>query len=353
MGAYFLFIQLPYTQVMKAQHSILPVQELASGETLLVHAYTYTGSTKGPFIYLQANVHGPEICGTAILMEYMRILDAMDDMPGKITIVPCANPMAVNQVTYNSMIGRFNMQSGSNWNRIFTSSEFSSHEEEALYFTAKKELPSSSTESRLAATLRSLSSGAQYVLDIHTTGSACAEHLFTHARTHADFAALGVRYHIELPDNDPVGAFDESHVIPFLKSLPTQDLPRVATWEVHHHGDVAAKVVTQRLAQLTNWIKSTQVSFTSKDAATPASTKEIVVLSNALHLYAPAGGYYSWKCAIGDTVTKDAVYAHIYQPASNSIVEARATRDFVLLGTYGVGAQAQGEQIGLMGIRKI
>ena len=296
---------------MKFQKKTVTIQQLAHGETLAIQAHVFAGKKEGPTIYLQANLHGPEVFGTALLLELIAVLKKKKDIKGRVIIVPCANPTAVSQVAYNSMVGRWNPQSGANWNRIF-----------ALVGLGD------SIEAKLAAALGSLSAGADYVLDIHTTGSANAEHLFTYPWMHETFAPLGTPFHLELDPAEGVGAFDESHVNAI-----------VATWEAHHHGDIDATVLKQRLTQLLNWLESVwQQKYTTKQKQN--------IYSKSAHLHAPVGGYYSWVKKVGDTVKAGETYAKVYQPMTGNILSAKAKYAFTLLGIYGIAATASGEQIG-------
>lgn len=336
---------IAYTIFMTQEHTIHPVQTLPSGEVLTVHAYTIEGGAPGPTVYLQANLHGPEICGTAILIELLAVLKKQEHFSGKVIVVPTANPIGVNATAYNSMIGRFNIQSGNNWNRIFpTGISFSTHEEEKEYFTKKLLGQNNSSETRLSSTLRSLSTGAEYVLDIHTTGVSCAEHLFTFSWMHETFAPLGAPFHIEIPENDPAGVFDESHVLPFLNTLGKEKAPKVATWEVHHHGAIDRTTVATRLKQLQSWLEPLLGIRENNVSPSP------VILKDGAHLNAPKGGYYSWHVRVGDTVKHQDVYASLYHPETGERTEVKADFPFILLGTYGVGAQAEGDQIAYVGL---
>ena len=240
---------------MKFQKKTVTIQQLAHGETLAIQTHVFAGKKEGPTIYLQANLHGPEVFGTALLLELIEVLKKKKDIKGRVIIVPCANPTAVSQVAYNSMVGRWNPQSGANWNRIFS-----------LAGTGD------SIEAKLAAALGSLSAGADYVLDIHTTGSANAEHLFTYPWMHETFAALGTPFHLELDPDEVVGAFDESHA-----------QATVATWEAHHHGDIDAVILKQRLSQLLNWLNSV---WGQKYVA----KSKPKIFSKSTHLHAPIAG---------------------------------------------------------------
>lgn len=315
------------------------MQQLANGETISIHAHIFKG-TPGPTVYLQGNLHGPEVFGVALLLELIQKIKSKKEIKGKLIIVPCANSMAVNQIAYNSMMGRWNPQSGNNWNRIFPTTPLKNHQEEIKFYSDLAKSKNLSIESKLSAILRSLSAGADYVLDIHTTGSSNAEHLFTYPWMHKDFLALGTPIHLELSPTDVVGAFDESHVVPFIDSLTEKQIPKVATWETHHHGNIGKRTLEQRLSQLMSWLENIWGGKTLQNNQPPK------IFTHSTHLYAPFAGYYSWVKSVGEKVEAGETYAIVYQPGKGRIVAAKADITFVLLSTYGITATASSEQIG-------
>jgi len=319
---------------MNYQKKSLPIQQLANGEILTTQAYIFKGNKPGPKIYLQGNLHGPEVFGTALLLELIQVIKKMKQMRGELIIVPCANPMGVNQTSYNSMIGRYNHQSGINWNRIFPTTP-SAKARSAF----QKENNNLSIESKLAEILHSISSGSDFILDIHTTGISSAEHLFTYSWMHKEFSALNVPIHLTLDPKNVVGAFDESHVIPFLQSVPKDKISKVATWEAHHNSDIDSDILKQRLSQIINWLAGI---WNEK----PTPRTKIEIYSKYTHLYAPTAGYFSWIKRVGDKVKKEEVYAFVYNPISEKIIPVKAKFSFILLGIYGIPAIASGEQIG-------
>ncbi|MBI5420995.1 MAG: succinylglutamate desuccinylase/aspartoacylase family protein [Parcubacteria group bacterium] len=324
---------------MKYQKKSMAIQQLANGEIVKIYAHIFTSSKPGPTIYVQGNLHGPEVFGTALLIELVQEMKKNKDFKGKIVIVPCANPMGVNNVVYNGITGRWNQQSGTNWNRIFSISPLKNRQEEIVFYDNLLKIEKLSIESKLAAMLRSLSAGADYVLDIHTTGIFNTDHLFTYSWMSEDFSALQAPVHLLLDPKTTVCAFDESHVIPFLKSLTKKEVPKVATWEAHSHGYFDNLILKQRLSQLLNWLRNTWGNE-SKQNNKPAIFKQYA------HLTAPVAGYYCWTKKVGERVCAGESYARVYQPNSGDFVFAKAENDFVLLGIYGVVATASGEQIG-------
>ena len=95
--------------------------KMASGDTLSLQVYKFIGVQPGKKVYIQANLHGAEIVGNAVihnLIEYLVTLE-QDKLKGEIWLVPLCNPIATNQRGHFFATGRFNSYDGKNWNRIF------------------------------------------------------------------------------------------------------------------------------------------------------------------------------------------------------------------------------------------
>ncbi len=321
---------------MKYQKTSYPVQQLATGEKLFIHAYSFEGTLPGPSIYLQANLHGPEIFGTTLLGKIITFLEKRANFPGKIIVVPCANPVAVQVTEYNSQGGRWNVQNGNNWNRIFQINQsWNSREEEKQYYTNLLQSTNLSIENTLASTLKILSSTADYVIDIHTTGSKNENHLFVDDNSSSVFIPLGASVHILWDKENAVGAFDESHIFSH-----TVKQTHACTWEAHHHGDIDSQVLQQRFEQLTDWLQS--IWCKKIETKMPKQIK----ITNTMHLVSEVGGYYTWTREVGEKIKQGEIYAHAYQPWTNTTIFLKAKKSFILLSTYGIGAIASGQQIG-------
>ncbi len=331
---------------MKYRKQTLVVQQLATGEILSVHVYIFQGSKPGPKIYLQGNLHGPEIFGTTLLGELIARLEKQPDIPGTITIVPVANPMAVQASAYNALVGRWNVHNGVNWNRIFnTHIPYSSLHEQKQYYENLLQTDNLSTENRLAATLKILSADATHVVDIHTTGTHNTPHVFTHALSSQVFYPLNAKVHIIWDKADAVGAFDESHVAPFLGNMPTSAIPHACTWEVYHHGENDWAVREERLEELWSWLQSVWSLEIFKSTASPL----VFPVERTTHLVSEIGGYYTWKKQVGDMVNVGEEYASVYQPWHHKIVSLTAKNPFLIMSIYGVQAIGSGEQIAWIG----
>jgi len=80
--------------------SIMHVGEMASGAKLTVPVYSFESQQicpqlKIPNVYIQANMHGAEVQGNAVIFQLLELLKNCD-IRSNITLVPNANPVACN-----------------------------------------------------------------------------------------------------------------------------------------------------------------------------------------------------------------------------------------------------------------
>jgi uncharacterized protein len=184
----------------------LPIADLASGDRLALQVYQFVGSKPGKKAYLQANLHGAEIVGNAVISQLIEFLSSLEEtqLQGEIWLVPACNPMSINQRSHHFSTGRFNAYDGENWNRIFWDYE---RERDNIAEFAKSQLdrtpsqiqenyrrqiafhfdlilekinsPSSvSLSHRYRYHLQSLCLDADYVIDIHSSTNQGIDYLY-------------------------------------------------------------------------------------------------------------------------------------------------------------------------------
>jgi predicted deacylase len=223
--------------------STIPIQQLASGDCLSIQVYKFIGAKPGKKAYLQSNLHGAEIVGNAViyqLIEFLRMLDGTQ-LQGEIWLVPACNPLSTNQRTHFFSTGRFNINDGKDWNRIFWDYEKECEDLKSFAQTQlklepnnirknylariqsqfKKELgkiqaPSSLPFSeRYRYQLQSLCLDADYVIDIHSSSNQAIDYLYCfHGREESAKAFL-LDYGILMNEYDG-DAFDEAFMKPWL-----------------------------------------------------------------------------------------------------------------------------------------
>lgn len=228
---------------MIPQISTIDLLKLASGDVLSLQIYKFQGERPGKKAYIQANLHGAEIVGNAVihqLIEYLMGL-AADQLQGEIWLVPVCNPLGVNQRSHFFSTGRFNNYDGKNWNRIFweyqppaadltqfAQSQLNLPREEirrnylAIIQQAwaaeldRINLPRSVPLSRqYRYQLQSLCLDADYVIDIHSSSNQAIDYTFGFRERIDSVKYLLLEYGI-LMDQYDGDAFDEAFLKPWL-----------------------------------------------------------------------------------------------------------------------------------------
>lgn len=212
---------------------VMSVGEMASGAKLTVPVYRMIGTEQGPNVYIQANMHGAEVQGNAVIFQLLEQLKNIE-LKGSITLVPYANPVGCNHKNGEYTLGRFDPITGVNWNRMyhFDSSIIQPFVDEYLTFSieevaiAFKALLIEQIDNKLNNSIYGLTTGqliayqlqrlayqADIVLDLHT-GPISSKHLYC-----PEYAKESAKYfdipHTLLIPNRFDGALDEATFCPW------------------------------------------------------------------------------------------------------------------------------------------
>ncbi|MBK22565.1 MAG: succinylglutamate desuccinylase [Halobacteriovorax sp.] len=95
-----------------------PLKQQPNGDWLWINIFRCSSGLEGPNVHIQANVHGAELQGNAVIFELMNWFKT-NPFKGSISFIPFANPTAVNQKSGMYTQGRYNPVSGNNWNRNY------------------------------------------------------------------------------------------------------------------------------------------------------------------------------------------------------------------------------------------
>ncbi|MGL5081185.1 MAG: succinylglutamate desuccinylase [Microcoleaceae cyanobacterium] len=223
--------------------SIFPLLQLASGDRLTLQVYKFQGAIPGKKVYVQANLHGAEISGNAVIYQLIQCLEALEEsqLQGEIWLVPVCNPLSVNQRSHHFSSGRYNSYDGKDWNRIFWDYEKTeadiaafaqanlSLEPEAIQANYRQMicdrfhqlLPEINSPSRVSFKdyyryqLQALCLDADYVLDLHSSTNQALDYLYCFQSREASAQAFLLDYGILMNDYDG-DAFDEAFLKPWL-----------------------------------------------------------------------------------------------------------------------------------------
>lgn len=210
----------------------IEVGQQPSGEPARIPVITVKGRPGGPRVYLQANVHGAEIQGNAVLERFLALCRA-NPPRGHFTLVPLANPIGINQKSGEFTLGRFDPISGENWNRQyhFNNQDLAAFCQSHLHHAdvevtgafrqhLKAQLAARlaspwgvKTGQHLALRLQQMAVEADIVLDLHT-GPISARHLYLPAYARARAHRFNIPLNIVMP-SDFGGAMDEAAFSPW------------------------------------------------------------------------------------------------------------------------------------------
>ncbi|MFW6367718.1 MAG: succinylglutamate desuccinylase [Halothece sp.] len=226
---------------MEAEIKTIPLARLSSGDELALQVYQFLGSQRGKKVYLQANLHGAEIVGNAVIGQLITWLHSLtrQQLLGEIWLVPACNPLGMNQRSHFFSSGRYNPYDGKDWNRIFSPDE--DHERDRAKF-AQQHLNSSqdsiyrayldqlqsqldkaqsfqssgvSYAVKYGNVLKSLCLDADIVIDIHSSSNQGIDYLFTFPKQ--DESAKAFLLDVGLVVKQPEGyTFDEAFLKPWL-----------------------------------------------------------------------------------------------------------------------------------------
>lgn len=223
---------------------VMSVGEMASGAKLTVPVYSFKAKqVSAPNVYIQANMHGAEVQGNAVIFQLLELLQTCD-LKANITLVPYANPVACNHKNGEYTLGRFDPITGVNWNRMYhfdesiiepfakshadaSAADIKRHFEQLLTSQIEDKLDHNvwglTTGQRIAYQLQRLAYQADIVLDLHT-GPISSKHLYCPEYAQPSAKYFNIEHTLLIP-NDFDGAMDEATFCPWwslqhaLKSL--------------------------------------------------------------------------------------------------------------------------------------
>jgi hypothetical protein len=230
----------------------LPIRVTASGSVLKIPVFQVTSGLPGPKVYLQANIHGPEIAGIGAIYDFLALLRSLNTVRGTLTIVPSVNPLGLDSKVSGHQTGYADLNETvvGNFNRIYqlwvtdkpsddpeapqkvvldTFAEQHRHSDLPMIkqafraalgaaiadYTAKNAPYGMRHGQKLALTIQRLSYDADYLIDLHTAGDAIY-HLFTFEECLSAARYFNLRHTIQL-DESFSGVLDEAFLQPWLR----------------------------------------------------------------------------------------------------------------------------------------
>ena len=370
----------------------IPVSELPSGDILNITPYHFSGSAKGPEIYIQANLHGAETQGNLVIKSLINFFE--NNRPyGNVTLLPISNPISINQKSGHQTFGRFNPTTGTNWNRHYPDitklpedqtnfslldfvnkhKDLSWHEINStfkkylfnsyqFYYNYLKENYLLSDHLALALTHLKLLAHSDIVLDLHT-GPKATQYLYTNDMQQDKAKDLNFPFNLVIPSVF-AGALDEAAFMPWIclhQSLKKAGYNHLYNFESYTleleseetisllKGKTFASQILLYLAKRELIKRETVLNYYS-DIQFPIENSQQVftILANFRGYFSPTGGLIEYLVSPGDTVNRGKPLARIYNFKSSSdgnCHEVRALNRSLIINHSTLSSISKGTEI--------
>jgi hypothetical protein len=325
----------------KLKKEKIPLKELIGGAQYFLYKYTITGSLPGPKVYIQASLHGGELQGNAVILSLIEELK-QSELRGTVVLIPLSNPYATNNKLGKYTFGRFNPNTGDNWNRNFIdlikheqinltpfcrrylkdSEEFIREKFQLLLQKEFKKLEMKLTKcnelhdnNKLNIILQKISSSADIVLDLHT-GPSATEYLYSASRSIEEVKHLHFKHVLEV-DHDFAGAMDEATFIPWVHLENTfERLGRKInfnfhsfTLELESEEGFSLSMAKLQTKKILNYFIYKKL-IPGKSTAKPYTKAH---LSNYITIYSPHSGLIDYEVELGKHFKQGDCLGSIYQ----------------------------------------
>lgn len=278
----------------------------------------------GPRVYIQAALHADEIPPLLVAHHLERLLDealARGELRGEVLLVPFANPLGLDQFIGGLQHGRFELDSGTNFNRGYPDlvEAVAARVADRLgndpagnvaeIRAALRELlrapPPAHPQLALKHTLYRLAADCDIVLDLHCDFEACL-HLYVNAPhwpRASDLAHALQSEIVLLADDSGGGAFDEACTHTFTglaQRFPQHPIPAAcfgATVELRGERDVDDDTARIDAEGLIRFLRARGVLAGAADL--PAEPARATRLEAVDVVAAPKAGVLIWTRPLG------------------------------------------------------
>lgn len=344
--------------MMKLQtHKLLAQSPGTQRELVSLHYGTPADVGAGPKIYIQASLHADELPGMLVAHHLRQQLDALEAagrISGEIILVPMANPIGLSQMVLHMPQGRFELNTGENFNRHYPEqieavatavenelNQDAEHNVRVLRAALKKAVSESPAETELQSLRRALlglSVDADVVLDLHCDAQAVL-HLYTETPCWPQCESLarylGSRVTLLAQDSGD-NPFDEAcsqswwrWARRFGERFPIPQACLAVTVELRGLADVEHETAQADAQNIINYLIH-RGAINGPGVALPAAVGDARPLAGSMPVKATSPGLLTFLRHPGEMVSQGDVLAHVIDPISNTVTELKAPVDGLL-----------------------
>jgi hypothetical protein len=348
------------------QHSLLSPAPGTQRELVSLHF----GQPGGQKAYIQASLHADELPGMLVAHHLRGLLSALDAdgrITGEIVLVPMANPIGLSQHLLQMHEGRFELNSGENFNRHYPDQIASvaaavegqlgpdaSANVALLRRALKAAVQASPAETELQSlrrTLMALSCDADIVLDLHCDAQALM-HLYTETPCWPACEPLArfLRSRVTLLAQDSGDSpFDEACSQVWWKwdrhfggRFPIPQACLSVTVELRGAADVTHELAAADARHIVDFLQWRGLIAGDKPAL-PEAVGDARPLAGSMPIKSETAGVLTFLKEVGAEVRAGEVLAHVIDPLTAEVTELKSpvdgllfARDFLRFATAGM-----------------
>ncbi len=318
------------------------------GTQTVITAFHYGPQQAGRKVYIQASLHADELPGSLAawkLCQRLQELESQQCLQAQVVVVPLCNPLGLRQAVLHKQIGRFDMATGHNYNRLYGISFFAdtlarlqaqgasalgadanSNRQtiRAAMHAALAAYQPGSEQDALHRALLQMACDADLVLDLHCDKNAVM-HLYTLPQIWPDLEPLacwlGSQCQIVSEDSQ-ANSFDEIVATPWLKLqqlFPHAAIPlacHAATVELRGEYDLSHQWAQQDADAILQYLHHLGDVRLPQQAVQPRPPllRTPHPLSGMAYVAAPASGVVLYQAQPGDWVRQGDVVAELIDP---------------------------------------
>lgn len=350
-------------------HPLLTRTPCTRRELISLHYGQAGGAGK---VYLQASLHADELPGMLALHHLRQLLDAAEsrgEILGEIVLVPIANPIGLEQTLLHDAMGRFDFNSGENFNRRYPdltamivqriADELGSDALEnrriirqAMTEALQRLQPGSEIDSLRQAQLL-LAVDADIVLDLHCDAQAIV-HLYGETPNRDQLEPLARYVGAQatlLASGTGAGSFDEACGQPwwrlaqqFADRFPIPAGCVAATVELRGEAEVEHALAATDAAALYAFLQHRGI-LAGTPPPLPDLLQPITPFEGSLTLHAPCAGLVVFLHKPGAWIERDEALVHIIDPVSGHTEVVRSSVSGVMYMRSAIRFAAAGVEL--------
>ncbi|KVW85988.1 peptidase M14 [Burkholderia cepacia] len=338
----------------------MPLSATDSDKAYAVSTFRYGAVGARPKVYIQAGLHADELPGMLVLRCLRELLDdaaARGRIRGEIAVVPQANPIGLEQHGDGFLLGRYDAETGSNFNREYPDlgREIGAQLEGRLGTDPSANVATiraamgealsgwspSGTVDALRRTLMLLAVDADLVLDLHADNEAL-KHLYVGTKLWPDVRDLAAEIDaraVLLAEVSGGSPFDEACSGPWwalaqrYPDLPIPSACVATTLELGSNDDVDLQDAQDDAAALYRVLERRGVIDGPTDGELPRLRCAATSLTAMEQIKSPVSGLIVYRLRLGDTVKAGDVVATIVDPLGED-VDIEAATDGLLFARH-------------------